>query len=244
MTRTFMAQLIGEGATKRVVQDPARTREDFLHLQRKPPGHREHMPGTDRMAWRLGAKTMVLALGAAVGLCVCPLESFPEEKVRAAYQSATCSTGFCTLAQRWRKGRASQRKLGATSLGHSKRYQGLRRQPLASTPMAPSSMRQRRNKKSHQKQRTSFSTTTTTMTMLRIPRARAQLLRRQSCRAPWSFPCRTRRTLLVSAKLVRQASTETSSTNCFHADARPNVCSYRAVVDTCQASRQPPRSWR
>ena len=29
--------------------------------------HREHVPGADRVAWRLDAKTRVLALGAAVG---------------------------------------------------------------------------------------------------------------------------------------------------------------------------------
>ena len=49
---------------------PARTQEDFLHLQREPLVHREHMPGADRMAWRLGANIRVLALGAAVGLCL------------------------------------------------------------------------------------------------------------------------------------------------------------------------------
>ena len=35
------------------------------------------MPGADRMAWRLGAKTRVLAWGAAVGLCLCPSKGFP-----------------------------------------------------------------------------------------------------------------------------------------------------------------------
>ena len=30
------------------------------------------------MASRLGAKTTVFALGAAVGLCLCPLEGFPD----------------------------------------------------------------------------------------------------------------------------------------------------------------------
>ena len=54
------------------------------------------------------------------------------------------------------KTRASQRKLGATSLGHSKRHRGLRREPLASTPMAHSSMRRRWNNKSHQKKPTTF----------------------------------------------------------------------------------------
>ena len=44
------------------------------------------------------------------------------------------------------------------------------------------------------------------------------------------FPSRTRRTLLESALRVRQASTDTLSTNCFQADAGPNVCSHRAVV--------------
>ena len=82
------------------------------------------------------------------------------------------------------KTRASQRKLVATS-----------------TSMAPSSMRRRWNKTNHQKKRTSSSTTT--MTMLRIPRARAQLLRRQ-----------TRRMLRVSALRVRQAPTEGAPASC------------------------------
>ena len=64
------------------------------------------------------------------------------------------------------------------ALGHSKRHQGLRREPLASTSMAHSSMRQRWNKRSHRRKRTSSSMTTTTMTMLRIPRARGQLLQK------------------------------------------------------------------
>ena len=51
---------------------PASAREALLHLQREPLVHGEHMPGADRMAWRLGAKTRVPALGAAVGLCLCP----------------------------------------------------------------------------------------------------------------------------------------------------------------------------
>ena len=54
----------------------ARAREDFLQLQREPLVHREHLPGADRMAWRLGATTRVLAVGAAVGLCLCPPEGF------------------------------------------------------------------------------------------------------------------------------------------------------------------------
>ena len=45
-------------------------------------------------------------------------------------RSVSWRTGFCMPAQSWKRGRASQRKLGATSLGHSKRHQGLRREPL------------------------------------------------------------------------------------------------------------------
>ena len=69
MTGTIMAQLIVEGATKRVVQDlPQHEKLSYSFSER----HREHMPGADRVAWRLGPKTRVLALGAAVGLCLCP----------------------------------------------------------------------------------------------------------------------------------------------------------------------------
>ena len=71
-------------------------------------------------------------------------------------------TGFCVPAQRCTKTRASQRKPGATSLGHSKRHQGLRREPLASTSMPHSSMRRRLIWKSHQRKRTCFSMMTTT----------------------------------------------------------------------------------
>ena len=70
--------------------------------------------------------------------------------------------------------------------------------------------------KSHQTKRTSFSMMTT-MLMLRIPRGRAQLLRSRSV-LHGGFPSRTRRTLLVSALRVRQASTETLITNCCHDD--------------------------
>ena len=87
--------------------------------------------------------------------------------------------------------------------GHSKRHQGLRREPLASTSTSHSSMRRRWNMKSHRRKRTSSSMTTTTMTMLRIPRARGQLLRRQ-----------TRRMLRVSALRVRQAPTEGAPASC------------------------------
>ena len=72
MTGTIMAQLIVEGATKTSAAGPSRTREDLLQLQRQSLVHREHVPGADRLAWRLGAKTRVLALGAAVGLRLCP----------------------------------------------------------------------------------------------------------------------------------------------------------------------------
>ena len=36
------------------------------------------MPGADRVAWRLGAKTRLPTLGAAVGLCLFPQEGFPD----------------------------------------------------------------------------------------------------------------------------------------------------------------------
>ena len=39
--------------------------------------HREHGLGADRVAWRLGARTRVLALGAAVGLHLHPQEGIP-----------------------------------------------------------------------------------------------------------------------------------------------------------------------
>ena len=173
------------------------------------------------MARCLGTKTRVLALGAAVGLCLCPPEGFPDgmgpccssgapralrpgdytaelqpadisiqqplkhsnkQQAMQFFAESVCRdeavldlrlSTMKRLMAHWvlhacaevEKGRASQRKLGATSLGHSKRHQGLRE----STSMAHSSMRRRWNKKSHQKKRTSFSMTTTTMTMLRIP---------------------------------------------------------------------------
>ena len=45
------------------------------------------MPGADRMAWRLGAKTRVPALGAVVGLCLCP------SKGLSAGMDPYCSSG-------------------------------------------------------------------------------------------------------------------------------------------------------
>ena len=119
------------------------------------------------------------------------------------------------------KTRASQRKLGATSLGLSKRHQCLRRAPLASTSMAHSSMRRRWNKRSHRRKRTSFSMTTTTMmTLMRIPRARHSCCGGSRAVLLGGFPSRTRGTLLVSALRVRQAPTETLITNCFQARCR------------------------
>ena len=68
-------------------------------------------------------------------------------------------------------------------LGHSKRHWGLRRFALESTLTAHSLMRRRWNKRSHRRKRTSSSMmTTTTMTMLRIPRARGQLLQKHLSR--------------------------------------------------------------
>ena len=78
--------------------------------------------------------------------------------------SVSWRTGFCMPPQRCRKARASQRKPGATSLGHSKRHQGLRREPLASTTMAHSSMRRRWNKRSHRRRKRTSSSMTTAMT--------------------------------------------------------------------------------
>ena len=47
MTGTIVAQLIVEGATKRVAQDLP---EHEKQLQREPVVHREHVPGADRLA--------------------------------------------------------------------------------------------------------------------------------------------------------------------------------------------------
>ena len=98
-------------------------------------------------------------------------------------------------------------------------------EPLTSTSMARSSMRRRWSKGSHRRKRTLSSMTTTTMTMLRIPRARGQLLQKHlqllqkhlSRFRQW-LPNRTRRTLLVSALRVRQASTK--AMKCFQARCR------------------------
>ena len=97
-------------------------------------------------------------------------------------------------------------------------------------PQRHSPMRRRWNKKSHQKKRTSFSMMTTTMTMLRIPRARAQLLRRQSCRPPrWLPKSRAQNAACICAARTARIHRNLSAT-CLHADAGPNVCSHRAVV--------------
>ena len=66
---------------------PSRSREDLLQLQREPLVHRKHVPGADRLAWRLGAKTRIPALGASVGLCLCPSKGFP------AGMDPYCSSG-------------------------------------------------------------------------------------------------------------------------------------------------------
>ena len=63
-----------------------------------------------------------------------------------------------------------QKNTSITTKACRHRHQGLRRESLASTSMARSSMTPRWNKRSHRRKRTSSSITTTTMTMLRIPR--------------------------------------------------------------------------
>ena len=188
------------------------------------------------MAWRLGAKTRVLALGAAVGLCLCPSNGLPagmdpycssgvpralhsgwlqpadiaiqqplkhsiKQQAMQFFAESVCRDEAVLdlrigtmkrLMAHWvlhacaevQKRRASQRKSGATSLGHSKRHRGLQREPLASTSMAHSSMTRSWNNRSHRRKRitSSMSTTTTTSTMLRIPRARGQLLQKHLSR--------------------------------------------------------------
>ena len=68
--RALMAQLIVEGTTKRVVQNLPQHEKLSYTFSESHLMHREHMPRADRVAWRLGAKTRVLALGAAVRLCL------------------------------------------------------------------------------------------------------------------------------------------------------------------------------
>ena len=238
------------------------------------------MPGADRVAWRLGAKTRVPALGAAVGLCLCPSKGLP------AGMDPYCSSGVPrALHSGWlHSGAATSKHLDPAAsetqhqtAGHAVlcrvrcrdeavldlRLNTMKRlmahwvlyacakveentsittkawRHLSWTfEEAPrlaaratrehldghSSMRRRWNKRSHRRKRTS-SSMTTTMAMLRIPRARRQLLQkdlqllqkhlsrfRQFCRS------RTRRTLLVSALRVRQASTK--AMNFFQARCR------------------------
>ena len=60
------------------------------------------------------------------------------------------------------------------------------------------------------------------------------------------FPSRTRRTLRVAALRVRQAPTETLSTNCFSGTMQDRRCAcivMPAMMRPGQASLQPPRSW-
>ena len=74
MTGTVMAQLIFLGRHETSAAEP----------QRQPLVHREHVPGADRLAWRLGSKTRILALVAAVELRFCPSKGFPAG-VRTAH---------------------------------------------------------------------------------------------------------------------------------------------------------------
>ena len=57
-----------------------------------------------------------------------------------------------------------QKNTSITTKACRHRHQGLRREPLASTSMAHSSIRPRWNKRNHRRKRTSSSMTTTTMT--------------------------------------------------------------------------------
>ena len=79
---------------------PATAREAPLQLQREPLVHGEHVPGADRVAWRLGAKTGVLALGVAVGLCLCPPEGFPDG--RAGGYTAELRPADISIQQPWK----------------------------------------------------------------------------------------------------------------------------------------------
>ena len=83
--------------------------------------------------------------------------------------SVSWRTGFRMPAQRCKKARASQRKPGATSLGHSKRHQAWRREPLASTTMAHSSMRRRWNKRSHRRRKRTSSSWRRRWRLLGVP---------------------------------------------------------------------------
>ena len=217
------------------------------------------------MAWHLGAKTRVLALGAAVGLRLCPPEGFPDglgpccsSRVSHALRTIWLHSGVAASrhldpaapeAQHQRAGhailcrvfvperggagpapqhheashsapgpaclrrggktRASQRKLGATSLGHSKRHQGLRREPLTSTSMAlfdeteveqeepPEEMDFILHDDDDDDDAEDPESTGTAVAEAVVPSSTA------------ASQARGRRTLLVSALRVRQESTET-----------------------------------
>ena len=168
------------------------------------------MPGADRVAWRLGAKTRVLALlwdCASVNRKASLLEwirtAQPEchvlfipggytaelqpadisiqQSLKQSINSKSCNSpteSVCRDDAVLDLRLSTMKRIMAhcsaclrRGLGHSKRHQGLRRETLARTSMAHSSMRRRWNKRSHWGERTSSSMTTTT-TMPRIPRAR------------------------------------------------------------------------
>ena len=101
MTGTIMAQLIVEGTTKRVLQDMPEHEKISCSFSDSQLVHREHVPGAHRVAWRLGAKTRVLALGAAVGLRLCPSKGVPAgvDPYCLITRSATCSS-FRVASQR------------------------------------------------------------------------------------------------------------------------------------------------
>ena len=149
-----------------------------------------------------------------------------------------------------------QRRRGATSRGHSKRHHCMRRDALASTSTAHSSRkRQSWQKTSQESDLTLHDDDDETEDEAHeihdvedgFPRARAQLLERESCRSHGRCRSRTRRMLLVSALCVRPASTEGLIANCLRANAGPNVCLHRAVVAhvsrPLSSSPQTPRSW-
>ena len=56
-----------------------------------------------------------------------PLKHIIKQLAMQFFAEPVCrDEAVAGLAQRWKKGRASQGKLGATSLGHSQSHQGLR----------------------------------------------------------------------------------------------------------------------
>ena len=118
-------------------------------------------------------------------------------------------------------------------------------------------MRRRWNKRSHRRKRTSSSMTTTTMTMLRIPRARGQLLQKHpqllqtdlqllqkhlSRFRQWLPKSHAQNASCICA--ARAASIHRNLEHqLFSRPMRDRMCARIVpLLRTCQASRQPPRS--